>query len=493
MNCLKQNILWAATICLLITTGCGGGLSGSYDSNTPPTSSNTTQANVTRYNVSGNVLSNNGLFMEASVSLVGLDVNITTNTNGYFNFSGLQNGTYVITVSKAGFIFFPTTQRIIITDKDFVCQPFVGAATSLTPENVTVNGSISPVVAPIVPITDTKEPTGSLAITLNFPIASPPITKKIDIVAATSIETGSKTTFTANITGITNNNVIWSVVEPNGGSITSTGIYTAPYQTGTYTIMGISSADGSIFATKTITISASTYPPGYDSSTKPGVNFNLSSSWQIQQPDGNIISPKNAASQYISKWFYTDKNDEKNITFWVPPTGTPLIGSSYCRSEMLEFNNNSFEGWSYIQGMTNKMAVTGKVVMAPSSHTAIGQILQHSTSKPLLELFYYNNGDVKAFVPYAVPPQLKETFLTNVPVGSKYTFLLDLSNGGPIKITINGTVYDIQVPSGFGANNMLFKVGNYDQSCRSGSLSETYTGTGSIVKIYDLLSTHLIR
>ena len=50
-------------------------------------------------------------------------------------------------------------------------------------------------------------------------------------------------TFTAAVRGATDQSVYWSVKEPDGGSITPDGVYTAPATPGTYTVTATSQAD----------------------------------------------------------------------------------------------------------------------------------------------------------------------------------------------------------------------------------------------------------
>jgi hypothetical protein len=54
---------------------------------------------------------------------------------------------------------------------------------------------------------------------------------------------GSKQTFSASVSGASNKQVTWSVLESNGGTITQDGLYTAPFTSGRYTIVATSHAD----------------------------------------------------------------------------------------------------------------------------------------------------------------------------------------------------------------------------------------------------------
>jgi len=70
-----------------------------------------------------------------------------------------------------------------------------------------------------------------------------------------SVPAGSMQTFTATVSG--GGTVTWSVEEgASGGSITSTGIYTAPTQTGAYHVVATNAADASETATATVNVVA---------------------------------------------------------------------------------------------------------------------------------------------------------------------------------------------------------------------------------------------
>ncbi|MHB8872169.1 MAG: Ig-like domain-containing protein, partial [Myxococcaceae bacterium] len=76
----------------------------------------------------------------------------------------------------------------------------------------------------------------------------------------TSVGPGGTATFSAVVTGTTNQAVTWSVVEPAGGTVTSTGTstasYTAPASVGTYHVVARSQADTTRSATATVTVQA---------------------------------------------------------------------------------------------------------------------------------------------------------------------------------------------------------------------------------------------
>jgi len=70
-----------------------------------------------------------------------------------------------------------------------------------------------------------------------------------------SVVANATKTFSANVIGLNDQSVTWSVVEQNGGSITSSGVYTAPATVGTYHVRATSSADSTKSATAAIEVS----------------------------------------------------------------------------------------------------------------------------------------------------------------------------------------------------------------------------------------------
>jgi len=73
------------------------------------------------------------------------------------------------------------------------------------------------------------------------------------MIFATSAQ-GATTTFTATVTGSANQAVTWSVEGEASGTITSTGVYTAPSRPGTFTVIATSVADPTKKATATVTV-----------------------------------------------------------------------------------------------------------------------------------------------------------------------------------------------------------------------------------------------
>ncbi|MFT3916553.1 MAG: glycosyl hydrolase family 28-related protein [Anaeromyxobacteraceae bacterium] len=91
------------------------------------------------------------------------------------------------------------------------------------------------------------------------PAASPaPTTVSVAVSpASASVAPGATQQFTATVTGTTNTAVQWSVQEgAAGGSVSSTGLYTAPSTAGTYHVVARSQADTTKQAVATVTVTA---------------------------------------------------------------------------------------------------------------------------------------------------------------------------------------------------------------------------------------------
>lgn len=107
-----------------------------------------------------------------------------------------------------------------------------------------------------------------------------------------SMTTGASKVFSAMVTGTSNTAVTWSVVEPGGGSITSSGTYYAPSVAGTYHVKATSVVDSTKSATAVVTVSApKPFPVGIWAGPN-GVSFTVSSlvsSGLLNQYAGSVI------------------------------------------------------------------------------------------------------------------------------------------------------------------------------------------------------------
>jgi len=235
---------------------------------------------------------------------------------------------------------------------------------------------------------------------------------------------------------------------------------------------------------------AAAAPHALNPGIAPGGNFNLSR-WELQLPTGTTdhtttISPTQleGANGYQSKFFFTNKTDG-SMSFWNPENGVTL-GSKFPRTELREMTASGTEiEWS-IPG-THMLSATLKATVLPD-HVAVGQIhLDNSSgsSKPLLELFYYKNGNVDLAIEQT-PAGGNEVHhvVGNVPLGTKFSYVISLTNSNTIGINLNGTNHTFTMPSAFNGIKMYFKAGDYDQSFGSSST------IGARVQFYALSVFH---
>jgi hypothetical protein len=103
----------------------------------------------------------------------------------------------------------------------------------------------------------TADPTKSATATVS--VTSGTVSVTINPNTATVAANGTKS-FTVTVSGTSNNKVTWSVVESNGGTINSSGVYSAPATQGTYHVKAVSGADQTKSATATVTVTAAPQP-----------------------------------------------------------------------------------------------------------------------------------------------------------------------------------------------------------------------------------------
>jgi len=222
----------------------------------------------------------------------------------------------------------------------------------------------------------------------------------------------------------------------------------------------------------------------------PGGNFNLSV-WELQEPVGSPGNPTTISSSrlqgsngYQDSYFYTDKSDGA-MTFWAPEKGVTTANSDYARSELREMNSNGTPA-NWALGGTNKLNATLRVVSV-TSHVTVGQIhlgTGGSSTKPLLELYYYADGDIKVGIENSPSGGQTPYTVGHVAVGKTWTYMIGESGAHTLNLTINGTTTHYTIPSSFNPYKVYFKAGSYNQS------SSDSTTKGARVAFYSLTVSH---
>jgi hypothetical protein len=233
-------------------------------------------------------------------------------------------------------------------------------------------------------------------------------------------------------------------------------------------------------------------------SSDAGQSIDLSR-WELQEPVGSPGAPTTISSAmlqagYHDAYFFTDPSDGA-LTFWDPENGVTTANSSYPRSELRELDaTGAGANWA-VMGQS-VLSATVEVVQVPD-HVCVGQIHIGSalyaglaaSTKPLLELYYHANGDVVVGIE-ASPSggSQTDTTLGNVPLGTRFTYVIALTGdgtgNGTIAITVNGSQQTFPMPSGFVGYGEYFKAGDYDQS------AGTDPTVGATVKFFALSVSH---
>jgi len=234
---------------------------------------------------------------------------------------------------------------------------------------------------------------------------------------------------------------------------------------------------------------------GLQTSVAPGGNFDLAL-WELQLPIGSTGDPTTISptqlegpSGFQDAYFYTDPTDGA-MTFWDPEDGVTTADSSYPRSELREMNADGTEANWPIQG-TNTLTATLAVIDVPD-HVCIGQI--HigsaieaglaSSTKPLLELYYYNTGNITLGIEDSPSGSQTENSITDVPLGTRFSYTIQLTGDGTITLIIDGTTSSFAMPPSFDGYGEYFKAGDYDQTAGADA------AVGATVKFYALRVTH---
>jgi hypothetical protein len=222
----------------------------------------------------------------------------------------------------------------------------------------------------------------------------------------------------------------------------------------------------------------------------PGGNFDLSH-WELQEPIGTpghpaTIDPSKlqGADGFHDSYFFTASDGA--MTFWDPENGITTDHSEFPRSELREVNaDGSPANWP-IAG-TNILRASLAVTRVPD-RVCIGQIHLGApldvgvvpSTKPLLELYYSHDGNIDLGIERS--PRGGQTLhaITSTPLGSIFTYVIELTPDGTITLTLNGATSTFTIPPSFAGYGAYFKAGNYDQSVG------TDATVGATVKFYAL-------
>ncbi len=164
---------------------------------------------------------------------------------------------------------------------------------------------------------------------------------------------GAQQQFAAAVTGTSNTAVIWSVQESGGGTVSTTGLYTAPATAGTYRVRATSIADPTKSASATVSVTAVSVAISPASAslitgntrqftaTVTGTS-NTAVTWAVQESGGGTVSatglytaPGNAGTYRVRATSVADPTKSASATVTVAPVscvagspGVPCTGAS---------------------------------------------------------------------------------------------------------------------------------------------------------------------
>ncbi len=127
---------------------------------------------------------------------------------------------------------------------------------------------------------------------------------------------GQTQSFAAKVTGTSNNAVTWSVQEPSGGTIDSSGLYTAPQNTsGTFHVVATSQANSAAQGIAAVAVQLSQLaispttvmltPGGTQTFTASVVGFaNTGVTWAVQETGGGVINGAGFYTAPSAEGFY---------------------------------------------------------------------------------------------------------------------------------------------------------------------------------------------
>ena len=236
-----------------------------------------------------------------------------------------------------------------------------------------------------------------------------PVFVRITSGGGVQVDQGATLQFAASVSGTSNTAVNWSVQEgAAGGSITSTGFYTAPNVAGIFHVVATSQADSSKFATATVTVQTvfvQVSPGSVSMAPIESVAFtalvtgtvNKSVSWSISEgaaggainSSGNYTAPATFGNFHVVATSDADKTKSNSATVAVEPVAvsispsTDVLGPAGVRafSDTVTGTVNQSVIWSVQEGASGGSITQVGVYTAPNT-TGTAHVVVTSVKDP---------------------------------------------------------------------------------------------------------------
>ncbi len=231
----------------------------------------------------------------------------------------VQEGHMGGSVSTSGLYTAPATTGTFHVMATSVADTTKSASSTVTVTAPTPTPTSTPIPTPIPTLVPTPTPTPTLAPT---PTPTPVVIVAVTLSpASASAVTGANRQFTATVTGLTNTAVTWSVQEGSaGGTVSASGLYSAPAVAGTYHVKAISVADPTKSATATITV------------TLASTTLKIAPVVRIKRDDrAAILEMDYNADSAWGQWWVMDgsgKDDAGFLVSWWPDGASPTAMGS---------------------------------------------------------------------------------------------------------------------------------------------------------------------
>ncbi len=349
-----------------------------------------------------------------------------------------------------------------------------------------------------VKATSAADPTKSASASVSVSAA---VTVSVSVApTSTTTTTNGTAQFTATVSGSTNTAVTWSAT---AGTVSSTGLYTAPGTAGTYTVTATSAADttksasASVSVSAAVTVSVSVAPTSTTMTTGGTQQFaatvsgstNTAVTWSATagtvSSTGLYTAPSTAGTYTVKATSAADPTKSASAT----ATVTAPVSVSLTPNNTTMTTNGTVQFTATVTGSTNT-AVTWSVASgsgtvstnglytAPST-AGTASVVATSVADPRSSALA--NITINAPVTVLLSASPTSVAFGSVLVGGSGSHALTLSNTGNSAVTVSSASF---TGSGFGLSGITFPFTLAAAASKNGSLtfapSSSGTASGSV-------------